>query len=91
MRAALETVLAQAKQGPETALFLTPNTLEEMLKEMQGMCQGLNGIKCTPRIAKAGFDIEPDAGPDSLLYYVDDGVLKAGYFVFTPAPDAPGL
>lgn len=66
MRVYLENLLKRLQQGNEDAVLLDPKTLEEMLLEMQGMCQSGDGIKVEPRIALAGFKIQTDdaAGGD---------------------------
>ena len=89
MRVYLENVLTKLQTGNEVALLLDPKTVEEIILELRGMCQSTETITVEPRIGLSGFKISLDG--NTLIYYVQNGILKAGYFIVEDEPAAPGL
>ena len=85
----LKALINQVGNGVEDALWIRPTTLRDILWELQGMCQGDDGIRCDPIPGFTGYRI--GIAPDHLFYYVQNGALAAGYFPMKEEPNAPGL
>lgn len=91
MQNELKTLIQEVQNGNEAALTLHPRTLWLILKELEGMCVSTDEIECKPvNNDRPGFWMKLKGG-GTLIYYVQNGALKAGYFNVIDEPLAPGL